>query len=198
MVYGRGLCDIVVGSERPLYNRWFKMFERSYCEKYHKTRPSYEGCEVSEDWHKFSAFLDWAKGQPWQGRSLDKDIIKVGNKVYSEETCVFVPKFINSLLTNCTKKGETPLGVYYEPMNRKYRVQVHKGKGQIKAGDFDCPQEAHSVWLGHKIEAIYNAVDRWREEDFESFSPIAARSLIERAEILEEYKEKGKEVECLV
>ena len=44
---------------------------------------------------------------------LDKDILIKGNKIYSQDTCIFVPKAINSLFTNRKRfRGEYPIGVY--------------------------------------------------------------------------------------
>lgn len=42
---------------------------------------------------------------------LDKDILVAGNKIYSPETCLFVPNRINSLLIRGVKTGPLPLGV---------------------------------------------------------------------------------------
>ena len=173
------------------------MFERCYSESYLKTRPSYRGCEVHEEWFKFSAFLEWCEKSAWEGRALDKDILIAGNKVYSSDTCLFVPTYINSLLTNCKEKSNQPLGVYYEPLIGKYRVQINKGSGQLKAGDFRCPLQAHFVWLNHKAEAIELAVDKWKREDPASFREDAEIALLERCQMLREFSSNQKEVKCL-
>lgn len=48
----------------------------------------------------FSNFLKWFNGNYIKGYALDKDILIKGNKVYSPETCCFVPYEINTLVTN--------------------------------------------------------------------------------------------------
>lgn len=197
MIYGRGVCDIPAKIHRGHYNRWFKMFERSYSPAYLKSRPTYLGCSVSEEWHLFSRFLSWSEGNFLKGHALDKDILVPGSKVYSEETCLYVPPFINSLLTNCVKKGELPLGVYFEPLIEKYRVQIHTGSGQRKVGSFECPREAHAEWCLLKAEHIRRAVERWREEFPKSFRQDAKISLTARSEELEEKAIKMEEVVCL-
>ena len=41
-----------------------------------------------------------------EGRYLDKDILVRGNKLYSPDTCLFVPQEINNLLTVQNKRGK--------------------------------------------------------------------------------------------
>lgn len=197
MIFNLGICDISTKECRPIYNRWFKIFERCYSEPYLESRPSYRGCSVASDFHLLSDFKEWIVQHPWEGRSLDKDILKVGNKVYSKSTCLFVPKFINSLFTNSSGGGKYPLGVYFEPINKKFRVQVHKGYGQVKVGDFDCPYKGHMEWVRHKAEAIEIAITRWKAEDPKSFREDAEKSLRGRVEFLLESFENGREVKCL-
>ena len=55
---------------------------------------------------------------------LDKDILCKGNKVYSSETCVFVPARINSIILNSqNRRGDLPVGVNYNKKTGKYRAQ---------------------------------------------------------------------------
>lgn len=173
------------------------MFERCYSQGYLKTRPTYLGCSVSEEWHLFSEFLRWSRDEFVQGHALDKDILVPGNKVYSEETCLYVPTFINSLLTNCVKKGELPLGVYFEPIVSKYRVQINTGSGQVKVGSFGCPREAHSEWCIRKAEQIERAVAQWKLEFPESYKQDAEMALAERSEKLVQKAKRMEEVTCL-
>lgn len=72
----------------PYYRAWQSMLVRAYSKSYHKRRPTYIGCSVSEEWKTFSNFKSWMEGQVWEGKQLDKDLLVEGNKVYSEETCV--------------------------------------------------------------------------------------------------------------
>lgn len=60
-----------------------------------KNKPTYEGCTVCDEWLYFSNFKKWFDENYIEGFQLDKDIIIRGNKVYSPQTCCFVPKEIN-------------------------------------------------------------------------------------------------------
>lgn len=94
------------------YVVWCDMLRRCYSEKYHKKKPTYKGCSVCDEWLLFSNFKRWFDENYIDGYCLDKDIIVKGNKVYSPDTCCFVPKCINSLLTNRKMhRGLEPIGV---------------------------------------------------------------------------------------
>ena len=59
------------------------------------------------------------------GYALDKDIIKKGNKVYSPETCAFVPLEINGLLVRRKKNGGgCPIGVSKVKGRERYDVHL--------------------------------------------------------------------------
>lgn len=108
LVYGVGLNDRsrpawIDGKHIKEYSLWQSMLERCFGENSKTHRPTYKGCNVSTNFLSYSFFYDWCqeqigfgkvdeKGRIWH---LDKDILFVGNKLYSETTCVFVPNEIN-------------------------------------------------------------------------------------------------------
>ena len=63
---------------------------------------------------------------------LDKDILIIGNKHYSPETCVFVNHVVNTVITDRTAtKGDYPVGVSLDKVNNKLKVQC-RCYGKIK------------------------------------------------------------------
>lgn len=171
--YGVGINDadynisksVVVGGGKyrqvwicPFYSAWRNMLQRCYSEKLHQKYPTYKGCSVSEEWLLFSSFRKWMEEQEWEGLQLDKDVLFVGNKVYSEETCVFVTRQVNNFLTDSGKsRGESPVGVSWDKKKNKLMANVSNpftGK-QDRLGYFDCPHEAHKAWLAKKLEHAY-------------------------------------------
>ena len=75
------------------------------------------GCTVCEEWLNYSNFKVWYDQNRIKGMALDldKDILFKGNKVYSPETCCFVPHAINTLFLNGKKnRGDLPLGVHFD------------------------------------------------------------------------------------
>lgn len=97
------------------YRKWQNMLERCYSKRYSEKNPTYLGCSVCEDWLKLSKFKSWFDQQPKERHSwhLDKDILFFGNKVYSPETCLLIPDWLNSFIAHPVKKNGLPLGVSY-------------------------------------------------------------------------------------
>ena len=71
------------------------------------------------------------------------------NKLYSKNTCLLIPKEVNSALTlNTAMRGATPLGVI--EYKGRFRAQI-SGK---HLGLFDIEKEAHLAWQKAKIEQL--------------------------------------------
>lgn len=139
----------------PFYTAWSHMIERCYSVKYQSMKPSYKGCSVIDEWIHFSKFMEWMKSQPWEGNTLDKDILFPGNKVYSPETCVFVTKRLNLFVINSSaSRGKYPIGVsYHKNMNKLAASCSNPFTGKNEhLGYYTCQQEAHEAWRKRKHE----------------------------------------------
>ena len=121
LVYGKGFNDktrptFVDGKIVKEYALWQDMLKRCFSEKYQTHKPTYKGCNVSDNFLHYSFFYDWCQEQIGFGKvddkcrywQLDKDLLFVGNKTYSETACVFVPQEINSFFTDSgnTRRSE--------------------------------------------------------------------------------------------
>jgi hypothetical protein len=102
-VFGVGFIGYGEYSTRDIkaYKCWNRMLERCYSERWHKSKPTYIGCKVCEDWHNYQVFAKWYfENHPQDGGDyhLDKDLGCYGmnGKIYSPETCIFVPPEINA------------------------------------------------------------------------------------------------------
>jgi len=135
----------------PYYQTWKSMLERCYSPKKHEKFPTYIGCTVCEEWLTFSNFRSWMEKQHWKNRQLDKDILIKGNKVYSPDTCVFVTKFINTLLlTSLKTRGKYLLGVSWHKHNKKYGASCCG----VNLGYFSLESDAHEAYCLHKAELL--------------------------------------------
>lgn len=148
------------------YTLWRNMFSRCYSKNFLGNSPTYIGCTVSEDFHSFKCFYIWCKKQKnfnRKGFQLDKDILSKGNKVYSPNTCRFVPKSINCiLLDRRNHRGVYPQGVISDRKKFSARVSV-QGK-TIYLGSFDCEKEAYNCYKRNKEAYIKDEAINWREE----------------------------------
>jgi len=92
---------------------------------------------------------------------LDKDILVKGNKVYSPETCCFVPVEINILLIkNNSKRGNLPIGV--SKNGNKFQATISKGVIREHLGTFEISEEAFEAYKIAKEVYIKELADKWR------------------------------------
>ena len=155
------------------YNCWIGMLKRCYSAKYQEKYPTYKGCSVCDEWLYYPNFKKWYEENYYEINNktaqLDKDIIIKGNKVYSPDTCVFVPSFINTLFTKCQKtRGKLPIGVYYDKTSKKYQANLSifkDGKSVRKhLGCFDAVNEAFEVYKKAKEEYIKEIADEYKDK----------------------------------
>ena len=146
------------------YIVWGSMLTRCYSEKYQKRKPTYAGCAVSDNFKNFQFFAEWCNSQVGfskQGWQLDKDILLRGNKIYSEDTCVFVPRAINMLLHTKSKDRGLPLGVCYHKRDKSYSATLSESSFKF-LGYYDCPLEAHAAYKNAKEVYVREVADFWR------------------------------------
>ena len=146
----------------PYYEAWRSMLKRCYSKKSLERNPSYNGTSVCREWLSATAFKAWMEQQDWQGKSLDKDIIVPGNKLYSPETCAFVLKATNSFVTaSDASRGDYPIGVYLCKPTGKYQAQCRNPftREQEYLGYFSTPEEAHECWRKRKHELAQLVAD---------------------------------------
>lgn len=141
--------------QSPFYRRWVAMLRRCYSERYQKTRPSYAGCTVCEEWKTFSNFRMWMEVQDWEGKALDKDILAIDKKQYSPDTCVFISIELNNFLTDCRKtRGAYLIGASLEKDTGLFKASCNNPltKRLENLGRFKSEVEAHLAWKKRKHE----------------------------------------------
>ena len=149
------------------YELWTSMLRRCYSDTYKKKKPTYEDCEVSDNFKSYEYFYDWCNSQIGfgnEGWHLDKDLLIKGNKVYSENACVFLPQEINSVLTKCTaSRGEYLIGVYWHKRDKAFASQVNKNKGKSEhLGYFKTEIEAFNAYKQAKEAFIKEQANKWK------------------------------------
>ena len=175
-VYGVGILgtkylSTVNGVRTKEYALWMDMLRRCYSDTYKKKNQTYIDCEVSNKFKSYEYFYEWCNKQigfsvDGNGNSfqLDKDLLIKGNRVYSESTCVFIPREINQLLVKCTaSRGEYLIGVHWPKTNKAFVAQVNKGKGKRDyLGYFKTEIEAFKAYKIAKESFIKEQANEWK------------------------------------
>ena len=166
-IYGKGvLGEGFKQSESQSYSfqLWKNMLKRCYSEVSFKKSPSYEQCLTSETFNDYQQFKTWSNSQLGFGNAgweLDKDILVKGNKVYSEDTCCFVPKEINLLLVKHDKgRGDYLLGVDYHKNRKQFRARC----SDKHLGWFNTELEAFQAYKQAKEAYIKEVANKWRAQ----------------------------------
>lgn len=156
------------GKHTKCYEAWLNMLERCYDPKYHEKKPTYKGCSVCKEWHNFQNFAEWYYSNYYklenERMELDKDILYKANKIYSAETCVFVPHSINKLFVKSNKiRGEYYIGVSKD--KNGFRAYLSKGNGKrIYLGYYDTPEEAFLAYKHAKEEYIKEVAEKYKSQ----------------------------------
>lgn len=126
--------------------------------KYQEKHPSYVGC--TNDFSSFNSFVEFChsqygylrlddKGRSWH---IDKDLLFLGNKSYSESTCIFAPHKANNVFTFCESHGGYPIGVGYCHMTGRFTANISDLGRRKFLGRFQGPMEAHMAWQKAKLK----------------------------------------------
>lgn len=167
--FGEG--DYKSGSNRKMHNyyvAWANILNRCYNKQHQeKYQPTYSGCSVADRWHNFQVFAEWFCTNHKDGFALDKDILVKGNKIYSPETCCFVPQEINNVLTKTNiLRGDLPIGVRKE--GNKYAAEVKRKLSDTlrkhRIGVFDTPEEAFQAYKIAKEAYIKEVADKYKNQ----------------------------------
>ncbi len=162
------------GKYTKCYNTWVNMLMRCYYSKYHEKESTYKDCTVCNDWLNFQNFAKWFYDNYYeiegQRMCLDKDIINKGNKIYSPETCIFVPQIINTLFVKRNNdRGKSPIGTKFRK-NGKYQVdcsiydfKINESKS-IYLGVYNTEIEAFNVYKEFKEKYIKEVANLYKDK----------------------------------
>ena len=166
-IIGNGIAK-VCGVETRDYQLWKSMLCRCYDIKYHNRYPTYKYCEMSNKFKYFPYFMKWCHRQigfDQEGWHLDKDILVKGNKVYSEDVCVFVPSEVNNLfIKRDSLRGDCPVGVRYRKGFDKFESQITLYGKMVYLGTFNTPEGAFLAYKEAKEAYIKDVANKWKDQ----------------------------------
>ena len=157
--------------DKSPYKVWLNMLKRAYNIDFRAKFLTYKNVTVCEEWLNFQNFAGWYYCQPLSnakdltGKSyhLDKDILVKGSKIYSPETCCFVPHEINSLLTHIKfKNNGFPVGVWFHKKAKKFTTKLNFDNQVKHLGYFDTPEQAFSAYKEAKEAYIKDVANKWK------------------------------------
>ncbi len=123
----------------------------------------YKDCTMCEEWlNDKDSFISWVNENYYtvEGETmcLDKDILVKGNKVYSPDTCIFVPSRINDMLGGISKKNkknsDLPIGVLQ--VGNRYKANI---KGYRNS--HETIEEAFKDYKKHRESYIISVADEY-------------------------------------
>lgn len=149
------------------YIKWNAMLTRCYSEKFSE-RKNYLECVVCDDWLNFQNFAKWYNEHKYnlpgnERLELDKDIKCKNNKIYSPETCLLIPKRLNSIILNRRNdRGNYCLGVTYRENLGKYVASCNTNKSSSHLGVYNTELDAFNEYKKAKEQEILRILDTYK------------------------------------
>lgn len=139
-----------------IYSRWSAILQRCYKPFGESTKCNYSNCEMCEEWKYFPNFKKWFIDNNIEGWEIDKDVLFKGNKIYSPDTCCFLPKEVNNFFTikERTKKENLPIGVFKQ--GKRFFV-INKGDKTF----FDSKDEAFDFYIKTKNSSARQLAEKY-------------------------------------
>lgn len=165
LVHGVGINDLLYTRKTKPYTIWTSLLQRCYSNNRTEKHRTYKGCSVCQEWLTFSNFKSWFENPVngyIDGYHLDKDIIIKGNKLYSPNTCCFIPQALNDLFTKSQAiRGELPIGVTKTSYN-KYVAKVTTNRTYL--GVYKTANEAFLAYKEAKEKIIKELAEKYFNE----------------------------------
>jgi len=146
------------GKLTPSYDVWRSMLARGYSVDYNSRHLSYKDVTVCKEWHNYQVFAEWftTEANYQKGWHLDKDLLIKDNKLYSPETCLFIPQELNKFMTNIKSNNTSGYpGVCWDKESNKWLATINSVKygKKVKLGRFKDIKEAGEAYSeARKIE----------------------------------------------
>ena len=110
-------------------------------------------------------FKMWWLDNHTVGYQLDKDILVKGNKIYSEDTCVFVPYEVNLFLTKTdAKRGLHPIGVNFNKAKGMFKSYIHIHRKQYHLGFFNDEASAFNAYKKAKENHVKVIAEKYKDD----------------------------------
>ena len=156
-------------THRKAKHCWGEMMDRCYnkdCKNYKYYGE--KGVIVCEEWHNYSNFKKWYDENIYEIEGeiihLDKDILSNENKIYSPETCIFVPSKINQIFRIRINTNGLPTGVRYNEQSKKYIVYMSINGKTTYIGTYETSEEACISYIQKRVETDRKTIEAYENK----------------------------------
>ena len=149
--------------DKYIYSKWKGMIYRCYDQKHLEKFPTYKTVTVCEEWLCYANFEKWFNETYVKFGDvvfeIDKDLKQLNktHKIYSPETCVWLPKKINYFIINHQHNNSSgALGVSWVSDRNNWLSQIKMfNTGKTKnLGRYNSKEQAYQSYLKAKLEQI--------------------------------------------
>ena len=162
---GKYYCRDSNGVVSKEYTVWANMIKRCFTNyDGDKSRKSYQGIIVCEDWLNFQNFAEWYTKvtvkyiQNSIVPKLDKDLL--GMNQYSPEACVILPNVINCSLSEARDTSKICHGV--RANNSKFTSSIMENGVNKNLGTFDKMHDAVDIYIQHKEAILHRLAEQYK------------------------------------
>ena len=160
LIVGLGIKDVEdcsIREDRWMHD-WYRMLQSCIRLKYN----------ICLDWTRASSFRDWyydnnknhigdVLGIQYM---LDCNILKPNSKMYSPETCAYIPESLHSLFNAFNRfGGQYKGGSSLRVGNNKYEAKIRIGGKNKHLGFFDTEEEAQNKYRAEKYKQCKFVID---------------------------------------
>jgi hypothetical protein len=153
------------------YSKWSGILERCYDPSSLQMYECYKDVTVCNEWLNYQNFAEWAKQQIGYGNrnwATEKDLLIRGNRIYSPDSCCFLPAELNNQLLKATKaRGECVIGVNVNKPNGKFIAHCQgwrEDSATSHIGIFDTELEAFHAYKREKEKKLKRLAQKWKDQ----------------------------------
>lgn len=161
------------------YALWNSMLERCYSKTNRTKFAAYDGCEASENFKRYEFFHEWCQDQVGfkSGYELDKDLLIKGNRLYSEHTCIFIPKEINAAIS-LKKSQRSNLLIGVRNCGEHFSARYSCFNNGVEFGKFPTEIEAFVAYKKAKEDYLKSLAEKYRHSiDYRAYKALISFSV---------------------
>ncbi|HBI73638.1 MAG TPA: hypothetical protein DEG06_05140 [Lachnospiraceae bacterium] len=127
----------------------------------------YKDVTICDEWNDYANFEKWYETNIYEfdgTLELDKDLLSRHKKIYSPNTCCFLPKNINTLIASTSSRNQYLPGVSVNVRkNRVTYTATVKDGGKVITKTFKTQKEAFYFYKEKKEKIIKETANEYRD-----------------------------------